>query len=260
MQSQRMVVVGAGPVGSAVARRAAEQGSAVAVVTRSGGGPDIDGVRLIALDERYVERIRALNAIATHHDPHLSPEGLAQWQREKVEQWRASTAQITPSVPPVPERSTVLGALRPGGADDIALHAREREKVAALVGAARSIESIIASADRTRLAAILDGLETSEDVLSSSQGDAILGERTDAVFARLAEIDDDARAIAEAETAAAPGQAWQQMFAETVENGVAGVAAKSALYRSDAAAYDLVASAEREIDAAAIERVLRSIG
>ena len=127
-------------------------------------------------------------------------------------------------------------------------------------GAGRSIESIIASADRTRLAAILDGLETSEDVLSSSQGDAILGERTDAVFARLAEIDDDARAIAEAETAAAPGQAWQQMFAETVENGVAGVAAKSALYRSDAAAYDLVASAEREIDAAAIERVLRSIG
>ena len=204
MQSQRMVVVGAGPVGSAVARRAAEQGSAVAVVTRSGGGPDIDGVRLIALDERYVERIRALNAIATHHDPHLSPEGLAQWQREKVEQWRASTAQITPSVPPVPERSTVLGALRPGGADDIALHAREREKGAALVGAGRSIESIIASADRTRLAAILDGMETSEDVLSSSQGDAILGERTDAVFARLAEIDDDARAIAEAETAAAP--------------------------------------------------------
>lgn len=70
---------------------------------------------------------------------------------------------------------------------------------------------------------------------------------------------DDARSIADAETAAAPGRAWQQMFAETVENGVTGVAAKSALYRSDAAAYDLVASAEREIDAPAIGRMLQRL-
>lgn len=149
--------------------------------------------------ERYVERLHALHEIATHTDPHLSPEGLAQWQREKVEQWRATTARIAPSAPTVPERSTVLGGLKPRTADDVALHAREREKVAALVDAGRTIESIIASADRVRLAAIFDGLETADDVLASGQGDAVIAERTAAIFDRLAEVDDDARKVADAE-------------------------------------------------------------
>lgn len=206
--------------------------------------------------KRYHERITALHRIATHTDPNLSPEGLAQWQRAEVERWKATTSQITPSVPPVPERSTVLDTLKPRTADDVALHAREREKVAALVAAGRSIESIIASADSTRLAAIFDGVETSDDVLTSSQGDAIVAERTAAIFDRLAEIEPAARAIADAEAAAAPGAAWAAIFADAAEQGVAGVAGKSALYRADAGAYDLVAAAEREVDVAAIDRML----
>lgn len=206
--------------------------------------------------DRYAERLLALNSIATHIDPTLSPEGLSQWQRAQVEQWRAKTAQITPSVPTVPERSTVLDGLKPRTADDVALHAREREKVAALVNAGRPIESIIASADSVRLAAILDGLETSDDVLASGQGEAIIAERTSAIFDRLAEVDDAARKIADAEAAAAPGQAWHAMFSDAVAQGVAGVAAKTALYRADASAYDLVASAEREVDVAAIDRII----
>ena len=206
--------------------------------------------------DRYAERLLALNSIATHTDPNLSPEGLAQWQRAQVEQWRAKTAQITPSVPTVPERSTVLDGLKPRTADDVALHAREREKVAALVNAGRPIESIIASADSVRLAAILDGLETSDDALASGQGDAIIAERTAAIFDRLAEVDDAARKVADAEAAVAPGQAWHTMFSDAAEQGVAGVAAKTALYRADASAYDLVAAAEREIDVASIERML----
>lgn len=206
--------------------------------------------------KRYHERITALHRIATHTDPNLSPEGLAEWRRSEVERWKATTAQIKPSVPPVPERSTVLDGLKPRTADDVALHAREREKVAALVVAGRSIESVIASADRARLAAIFDGVETSDDVLTSSQGDAIVAERTAAIFDRLAEIEPAARKVADAEVAAAPGEAWAAIFADAVEQGVAGVAGKSALYRADASAYDLVAAAEREVDVAAIDRML----
>lgn len=176
--------------------------------------------------------------------------------RSTFERWKAATSQITPSVPPVPERSTVLDTLKPRTADDVALHAREREKVAALVAAGRSIESIIASADSARLAAIFDGVETSDDVLTSSQGNAIVAERTAAIFDRLAEIEPTARAIADAEAAAAPGAAWAAVFADAAEQGVAGVAGKSALYRADAGAYDLVAAAEREVDVAAIDRML----
>lgn len=48
------------------------------------------------------------------------------------------------------------------------------------------------------------------------------------------------------------------MFADAVEQGVAGVAAKTALYRADASVYDLVASAEREINVSAIDRTIRA--
>ncbi len=207
--------------------------------------------------KRYHERITALHKIATHTDPNLSPEGLAQWQRAEFERWKASTSQITPSVPPVPERSTVLDSLKPRTADDVALHAREREKVAARVAAGHTLDSVIATADRTRLAAILDAVETSDDVLASSEGDAIVAERTAAIFDRLAEIDDDARKVADAEAAAAPGAAWATIFADTAEHGVAGIAGKTALYRADSSAYDLVAAAEREVDVAAIDRMLQ---
>lgn len=92
--------------------------------------------------------------------------------------------------------------------------------------------------------------------LSSGQGDAIIAERTAAIFDRLAKVDDAAHEIADAETAAAPGQAWAAVFADSVEHGIAGVAAKRALYRADASSYDLVAAAEREVDVAAIDRML----
>lgn len=82
MQSQRMVVVGAGPVGSAVARRAAEQGSAVAVVTRSGGGPDIDGVRLIALDATDRAALGAASAGADVIVNCANPGSYPDWERE----------------------------------------------------------------------------------------------------------------------------------------------------------------------------------
>lgn len=209
--------------------------------------------------KRYHERITALHRIATHTDPNLSPDGLAQWKRAEFERWKAATSQITPSVPSVPERLTVLDTLKPRTADDVALHAREREKVDARVAAGHSIESIIATADAVRLAAILDDVETSEDVLASSQGDAIIAERTGAIFDRLAEIDPAARAIADAEVAAAPGQAWAAIFADTAEHGIAGVAGKSALYRVDSSAYELVAAAEREVDAPAIDRMLHTL-
>jgi nucleoside-diphosphate-sugar epimerase len=44
------VVVGAGPIGTGVARRLAGQGHLVKVITRSGGGPQADGIELAAAD------------------------------------------------------------------------------------------------------------------------------------------------------------------------------------------------------------------
>src|SRR3954452_5260307 len=48
--NERHVVVGAGPVGLATARLLVEQGRDVVLVSRSGAGPQLDGVRREAVD------------------------------------------------------------------------------------------------------------------------------------------------------------------------------------------------------------------
>jgi nucleoside-diphosphate-sugar epimerase len=56
------VVVGAGPVGSAVARLLAETGEQVRVVTRGGGGPAHPSIERVAADAADQARLRALTA------------------------------------------------------------------------------------------------------------------------------------------------------------------------------------------------------
>ena len=53
----RHVVVGAGPIGSGVARTLAERGHQVTVVTRSGSGPQDVGIELVAADAADAEAI-----------------------------------------------------------------------------------------------------------------------------------------------------------------------------------------------------------
>lgn len=138
-------------------------------------------------------------------------------------------------------------------ADDVALHARDRETIEALVAAGRTLDSVIATADRTRLAAILDAVETSDDVLPSSEGDALVDERTAAIF--------DGSPRSTTTPGRSPTLRLRQhratIFADTAEQGVPGMRGKTALYSADSSAYDLVAAPERQVDVAAIGQMLR---
>ena len=50
MDSELHVVVGAGPIGSGIARAQAERGHQVKIVTRSGSGPELAGIERVAAD------------------------------------------------------------------------------------------------------------------------------------------------------------------------------------------------------------------
>ena len=54
------VVVGAGPIGSAVARRLADEGASVRIVTRSGGGPEHPLIERVAADAADAGRLGEL--------------------------------------------------------------------------------------------------------------------------------------------------------------------------------------------------------
>ena len=60
MSQRTHLVVGAGPIGSAVVRRLVAQGDTVRVVTRSGSGPDLPGVEKVAADAADSARMAEL--------------------------------------------------------------------------------------------------------------------------------------------------------------------------------------------------------
>jgi nucleoside-diphosphate-sugar epimerase len=62
MTQRTHLVVGAGPIGSAVVRRVAAAGDRVRVVTRSGSGPDLPGVEKVAADASDAARLSELAA------------------------------------------------------------------------------------------------------------------------------------------------------------------------------------------------------
>lgn len=57
--SEQHLVIGAGSVGTAVARQLADRGEEVVVVTRSGTGPEVPGVRRVAADASSLEALVA---------------------------------------------------------------------------------------------------------------------------------------------------------------------------------------------------------
>jgi nucleoside-diphosphate-sugar epimerase len=62
MSQRTHLVVGAGPIGSAVVRRVVAAGDRVRVVTRSGSGPDLPGVEKVAADAADDGRLAGLAA------------------------------------------------------------------------------------------------------------------------------------------------------------------------------------------------------
>lgn len=62
--SSRHLIVGSGSVGNATARLLAENGARVTVVSRSGGGPEQEGIERVTVDARDAPAIRGLAACA----------------------------------------------------------------------------------------------------------------------------------------------------------------------------------------------------
>jgi len=76
------VVVGAGPVGTALALRLAEGGAAVRTVTRSGGGPQHPGIERLALDAADPEALgRAVGGAGVLYNC-ANPGSYPRWTRD----------------------------------------------------------------------------------------------------------------------------------------------------------------------------------
>lgn len=75
------VIVGAGPVGSSLARILADDGEPVIVVTRSGSGPGSDGVRSVAADASDPEALSRIASGAAAIYNCANPGSYTRWER-----------------------------------------------------------------------------------------------------------------------------------------------------------------------------------
>ena len=76
------LVIGAGPIGTALTRRLAAAGDTVTVVTRSGRGPDIPGVTLVAANAADPDRLTTLATGARTIFNCANPGNYMQWEAQ----------------------------------------------------------------------------------------------------------------------------------------------------------------------------------
>ena len=205
----------------------------------------------------YVQARRDLAAAATLRDSHLTVEGIRAHQATELDRIRATVRAAIPAIPDAPDHGPVLDTLRPKTADDHAALAREREKVRALVYAGQDpsqgferepgmrLQDVIASADRTRLAAILDDLEVMPHLLAHDERDRLVTAYEGLVWDRLTQVDPAALAIQEQERAAAEPAAWAAILGDLAEHGEASVESLGLLHGVDRDAYGLLVDGDR---------------
>lgn len=82
MTATRHLVVGAGPIGSALATRLAASGHPVRLVTRSGRGPEHPSIERVALDAAEAEALASAAQGAAVMYNCANPGGYQHWERE----------------------------------------------------------------------------------------------------------------------------------------------------------------------------------
>lgn len=211
---------------------------------------------LPAATDTYLTSMSALLA----DDANLSAQGNLARRRQGIEQAQTVLSALLPAEPAATDRAPAFDALRAQTADQVAVQVREWDKVGALMDAGRPLGGIIARADRIRLAAIADMVETLPEVLASNDGDAIAQEVQDAIFDRLVALGDtEAVNVAAQEAAVAPVLAARGYLTATLDTGTPDYTALAAVHAADRDVYASLRDLAYRHDVAAIQRMIRTV-
>ncbi len=195
----------------------------------------------------------ALVAAPQYVDPRLSTAANGE-ERAKI--IRGAYSALAAAVPELPQRTVtradVLAARAPKTADEVAIQAREREKVDALLAAGRPFADIVSEASDVRIAALIDSLETTA---ATEPGEA--AEREELLVDRLVAL-----GAADAVTAAtedrdnAATTAWNAVLSEALVSGEVSVANRTAVFHADEEGYAQAFSAsDVPVDWSAVRRI-----
>jgi len=173
------------------------------------------------------------------HDGDLTADANRTRQAKARAAARAKLREAIPQRPDGPDpRDAVLGNLTATTADQIAVQGREREKFEALMDRGAHLSQIIAQADERRLAAVLDWLETSDQVQESPDPEAAQAELRGDVFARLAALGhEDAQQAAEQVAERELTTAWADVLEGIADGAEPGYGPRAVIYQADPEGY-----------------------
>lgn len=182
----------------------------------------------------YLAYATTVNAAMTDRDRDLTETAQA---RRRAEAIQAARETLRASIPAAPAasgtREAVLTARAPRTADEVALHAREREKVAALVAAGRPLADVIAEASELRVAALADDIEVARARDPYEAEDA-----EDALFGRLIDLGAADAVAAEAQhQEVVTARAWANILAAAADGQDSDGADWTAVFHGDAEGY-----------------------
>jgi len=199
----------------------------------------------------YVAYASTVSAALTDRNPDLTDVAQA---RRRAETITAARATLRAAIPATPEasgaRQALLAARAPKTADDVALFAREREKVAALVAAGHPIAEIVGEASELRVAALADDLEVSR-ALDSFEAAGL----EDALVARLIDLGAVDAVEAEAEhSRSLTASAWSGILGAAADGQDIDVADWNQVFQSDHDGYAVTLGAGVVFDSQAVNR------
>ena len=143
----------------------------------------------------------------------------------------ATLPDPTPTEDGTDPREAVFGQLLATDANTVAVASHEWAKVEKLLAVGRDLGQLIRTADRRRLAAILDQFPTSKVAIDTGDTDAVVAEVQGLAFDRLVQLGDpEAQKAAQQSKVQAHTDAWHRVLREAAE-GEVSVVTQSALHR-----------------------------
>lgn len=188
--------------------------------------------------EAFAKYRAALQDAVQFHDPNWSHSAITRERSRRVQAARAELVQVADTAAlqsngnPDEAVKAAFEQIAATDANSVAVATNEWTKVRALLNAGRNLSQIIDNADRRRLSAIVDHLD-SDLAIESGDPKGVSVEVSEAVLARLAELGDEkALAAVAAQQDTRHGAAWHGVITEAA-NGPVSVDARTALYKAN---------------------------
>jgi hypothetical protein len=191
-----------------------------------------------AYSDAYRAYITAAQEATTFTHADYSNSGITRERARRLATAREKLQQALPSETATDParvqdaRAKALGVFAVTTADQATMADRQWAAVQRMLAAGRHIDQIVAGADKTRLTAILDHLET-DLALSSADPEGVTAEVQSLALARAAALGvTEAQQYVEAQRAVSYSTSWRDVIASTVAAESVPVSAFTGLYHS----------------------------